>query len=114
MVDTPGASIDITRIKYGAGLILAAFVLLALVFTFAVWQFDTAQDVSAAVGAVAGVVGTIIGAFFGIQVGSAGREAAEAGRAKAEDAARTALAVMDPVVGERVASELRERARSTP
>jgi hypothetical protein len=114
MVDTPGTDMDLARIKYGAGLILAAFILLALVFAFAVWQFDTAQDVSAAVGVVAGVVGTIIGAFFGVQAGSAGREAAEAGRARAEDAARTALAMMDPDVGRRVASELRERSRSTP
>jgi hypothetical protein len=114
MADTAGAGMDLARIKYGAGLVLAAFVLLALVFAIAVWQFDTAQDVSAAVGAVAGVVGTIIGAFFGVQVGSAGREAAEIGRAEAEDAARTALAMLDPKVGQDIAADMRQRARSAP
>jgi hypothetical protein len=45
-------------------------------------------------------VGTIIGAYFGIQVGSSGKEVAEAGRAQAERAARIALAKMDPLVAD--------------
>jgi hypothetical protein len=84
-------------------LILAAFGLLGIVFVVAVWQFSAAADVSAAVGAVAGVVGTIVGAFFGAQIGSSGKETAEAGwaqaesgRAQAEKAARTALAKLQP------------------
>lgn len=114
MADTPGSGMDLARIKYGAGLILAAFVLLALVFTIAVWQFATAADVSAAVGAVAGVVGTIVGAFFGAQVGSAGRERSEHERAKAEETARMALASMDPGAAKDVNDELRALRQAAP
>ena len=55
-----------------------------------------AADVTAVVGSVATVIGTIMGAFFGVQVGSQGKEAAEAGRAKAESVTRKALAKLDP------------------
>jgi Na+/H+-dicarboxylate symporter len=55
-----------------------------------------AADVTVVVGSVAAVTGMIVGAFFGVQVGSSGKEAAEAGRAKAESTARKALAKMDP------------------
>jgi len=114
MADTPGTGLDQARIKYGAWLILAAFILLAVVFAIAVWQFSTAADVSAAVGAVAGVVGTIIGAYFGVQVGSSGKEAAESRRAQAEDAARTAMASLDPTMAEKVNAEIRSLRQSTP
>jgi hypothetical protein len=103
MAKHPIDSPDLARIRYGTRLILAAFGLLATVFLVAVWQFTTAADVSAAVGAVAGVVGTIVGAFFGAQIGSSGKETAEAGwaqaengRVQAERAARTALAKLQP------------------
>jgi hypothetical protein len=97
---TPGpgavASPDLARIKYGACLIGGAFVLLGIVFGVAVSRFTAAADVTAVVGSVATVVGTIVGAFFGIQVGSSGKEAVEAGRAKAESTARKALAKLEP------------------
>jgi hypothetical protein len=48
------------------------------------------------------VVGTIIGAFFGVQIGSAGKEAAETGRAHAERAARLALGKLEPQAAEDV------------
>ena len=87
---------DLERIKYGAWLIGAAFVLLAVVLGIAVWRFTVASDVAAVVGSVATVIGTIVGAFFGVQVGSSGKEAAEAGRAHAERATRLALGKLDP------------------
>jgi hypothetical protein len=95
MNQTPDSNADMTRIKYGAWLIVAAFVLLGIVFGIAVARFTTAADVTGAVGSVATVVGTIVGAFFGAQIGSAGKEAAEAGRTQAEHAARAALAKLD-------------------
>jgi hypothetical protein len=79
-VQKSAPSVDMARIRYGAGLIVAAFVLLGVVFGIAVSQFSTASDVTAVVGAVTTVVGTIIGAFFGVQAGASGKEAAEAGR----------------------------------
>lgn len=93
---------DLDRVKYGAWLVLAAFVLLAVVFAVAVTQFKSASDVTAVVGSVATVVGTIIGAFFGVQAGSSGKAAAEAGRTQAEQAARIALAKLDPAVADQV------------
>ncbi len=101
-VARPAPSADLVRIKYGAWLIGAAFVLLGLVFGIAIWQFSTAADVTAVVGSVTTVVGTIIGAFFGVQVGSSGKEAAENGRAHAERAARLALGKLDPHAAEDV------------
>jgi hypothetical protein len=97
------------RIRYGAWLIVAAFALLGVVVGVAVSQFSTASDVTAVVGSVTTVVGTIIGAFFGVQAGAAGKEAAEAGRTKAEagraqaeNAARVALAHLDPAAATQV------------
>jgi hypothetical protein len=95
-IQNPASSADLARIKYGAWLIGVAFVLLGVVFGVAVSQFTSAADVTAAVGSVATVVGTIIGAFFGVQAGSSGKEAAEAGRAHAERVSRLALAKLDP------------------
>lgn len=89
-------NVDMARVRYGAWLIGAAFVLLGVVFGVAVSQFTSAADVTAVVGSVATVTGTIIGAFFGVQVGSSGKEAAEAGRNHAEKITRAALAKMDP------------------
>jgi len=91
-----GSGADLARIRYGALLIVAAFALLGVVFGVAVTRFTGAADVTAVVGSVAAVIGTIVGAFFGVQAGSSGKETAEAGRAQAENAARTALAMLEP------------------
>jgi hypothetical protein len=72
-----GETADELRIKYGARLILAGFILLAIVVVGGLVKFDSGEDVSKIVLAVAGVVGTIIGTFFGVQAGSFGKERAE-------------------------------------
>ena len=72
----PSLSPDLTRVKYGALLIVAAFLFLGGVFGVAVSRFTAASDVTAVVGSVTTVVGTIVGAFFGVQAGSSGKEAA--------------------------------------
>jgi hypothetical protein len=89
-------SVDMIRVKYGACLIGAAFILLAVVFGIAVSRFTSAADVAAVVASVATVVGTIIGAFFGVQVGASGKEAAEANRDQAEKVTRAALSKLSP------------------
>ncbi len=94
--DSSTPSADLVRIQYGAWLIGASFVLLAVVLGVAASRFTAASDVAAVVGSVATVIGTIVGAFFGVQVGSSGKEAAEAGRAHAERATRMALGKLDP------------------
>jgi hypothetical protein len=97
---------DMLRIKYGAWLIVAGFVLLAVVLGLALWKFQTAADVTAVVGVVAGVIGTIIGTFLGVHVGSTGKEVAESGRAEAERVARIAMAHVPPADATAVTSEL--------
>jgi hypothetical protein len=100
--DSQVAAADLARIRYGACLIGAAFVLLGVVFGVAIMQFKAASDVVAVVGSVATVIGTIIAAFFGIQAASSSRAAAEAGRARAEQTARLALGKLDPQAAEEV------------
>jgi len=102
----PAPNADLLRIKYGAWLIASSFLLLGIVFGLAIWQFSAAADVTAVVGSVTTVVGTIIGAFFGVQIGSAGKEAAETGRAHAERAARLALGKLEPQAAEDVVQML--------
>jgi hypothetical protein len=97
---------DLTRIKYGAWLIAAAFLLLGTVFGVAVSRYRSAADVAAVVGTLATVTGTILGAFFGAQVGSAGKDAAEAGRRKAERTAQMALGKLDPTIADEVVRHL--------
>lgn len=99
-------SVDLARVRYGAWLIVVAFVLLGAVFGIAVAKFTAPADITAVVGSVAGVVGVIIGAFFGVQVGSSGKEAAEADRAQAERAARIALAKLEPREADQIMSYL--------
>lgn len=93
-------NVDMARVRYGAWLVGAAIVLLGVIFGIAASQFTAAADVTAAVGSVAIVVGTIIGPFFGVQVGSSGKEAAEAGRNQAERTARMALGKLDPAAAD--------------
>jgi hypothetical protein len=89
-------SVDVIRVKYGACLVAAAFILLAVVFAIAVSRFTAAADVAAVVASVATVVGTIIGAYFGVQVGTSGKEAAETQRDRAETITRAALSKLSP------------------
>jgi hypothetical protein len=100
------AEADMIRIRYGAYLIGAAFVLLGTIFGIAVWHYSAASDVVAVVGSVATVAGTILGAFFGAQLGAAGKETAEARRAQAERTTRMALGQMDPQVAEDLIKKL--------
>jgi hypothetical protein len=95
-------AVDLARIRYGASLIGAAFVLLGVVFGIAIMEFKAASDVVAVVGSVATVVGTIVAAFFGIQAASSSKASAEAGRAHAEQVARLALSRLDPQAAEDV------------
>jgi hypothetical protein len=99
-------SVDLTRVRYGAGLVVAAFVLLGVIFGIAMAKFSVPADVATVVGSVATGVGTIVGAYFGVQVGSSGKEAAEAGRAQAERAARIALARLEPQEADQIMSFL--------
>jgi hypothetical protein len=78
-------------LKYGSALILAVIgilILAAVVIWLACLKW-TATDITAICSVFTTLLGTLIGAFLGVQVGSAGKE-------KAENVARKALAALPP------------------
>lgn len=82
------------KVRFGFYAVLAGLATLTAMFIAVVVMFETATDVSTALGAVAGTVGTLVGAFFGIQVGTAGKE-------KAEDDAKKLAAIASPELAAR-------------
>jgi hypothetical protein len=102
------SSADLVRIRmrYGFGLIIASFALLGVVFGVAITQFSAAADVATVVGTVTTFLGTFFGAHFGSQAGASGKEAAEAHRARAEEALRVALGKLDPEAAQEVIMKL--------
>jgi len=87
---------DLARLRYGARLIGGAFLLLGVVFSIGAAKITGGAEMVAALGSMTTVVGTIIGAFFGVQIASHGKETAEAGRTRAEQAAQVALGKLNP------------------
>ena len=111
---TADSSVDRDRIKYGVWLSAAAFLLLGVVSGIGVTRMTVGSDMVAALGSVTTVVGTIIGAYFGVQIGSHGKEAAEAERTHAEAAARLALGKLDPKDADDVNQKLCEARAGSP
>ncbi len=103
------SGLDQARIKYGFWVVICGFVVVVLVLGLAMRNWTDAKDVIAVTGAVGGIVGSLAGAFFGVQVGSVGREKAEAERQQAQsqlqDAqtmARNLAALLSPAEAQRV------------
>jgi len=71
------------------GLFLAAVLVVFLVLSGG-FKAATAPDITSIVGLFTTTLGTLVGAFFGLQIGSAGKEAAEK---RAEDAQKKADAL---------------------
>lgn len=67
-------SIDTIRLKYNLIAIIAAFILLGMVFLYAITTATNANDITAVLSALTGIVGTIIGAYFGANVGAEGKQ----------------------------------------
>ena len=101
--------IEQMRIRYGLLIILAGFVLVALVSVVAIFRWDDATNTAAVIGATTSLVGTVVGAFLGVQVGSAGKERAEAARERSEEAARAAMAMLPPDSASRLQADLRRQ-----
>ena len=95
-------SADELRVRYGFWVVVIGLFIVGIIFVVSILKWSTAADVATAVGSLTGVVGTIIGAFFGIQVGSSGKEKAEADRATAEDKAMSLAAELPPDVAKNV------------
>jgi hypothetical protein len=78
------------RIRYGMIAIIAGLGTLAALYIVSVFYSSAgtnpeqvANNVVASMGAITGVIGSLVSAYFGIQLGTAGRERAEAQRDRA-------------------------------
>ncbi|OGO09954.1 MAG: hypothetical protein A3K46_05140 [Chloroflexi bacterium RBG_13_60_9] len=96
---------DELRVRYGFWVVVIGLAIVGIVFVVAILKWTTAADVATAVGSLTGVVGTIVGAFFGVQVGSSGKEKAEADRATAENKAMSFAAELPPELAKKVLSK---------
>jgi hypothetical protein len=79
------------RIRYGLIAVISGLVILAALYIASLYFFTSqgknteqmANNIVASMGVVTGVIGSLVSAYFGIQLGSAGRERAEAQRDRA-------------------------------
>jgi hypothetical protein len=81
-----GPGPDIMRMRYGFWIVVIGFavVLLALVLAIKLGEWKDVKDVTTLLSAVTGIVGGLAGAFFGVHVGAAGKEQANAERREAQ------------------------------
>ena len=87
---------DAARWRYGLWAVLGGSGVILLVCAIAILKYDTARDVGTAVGPAIAAIAALTGAYFGVQAGSAGRDAAEASRDQAQIQALQFAAVADP------------------
>jgi hypothetical protein len=59
-------------------------VLIGLVLVIAIGGMKDSKDLVSALSATTSIIGTLVGAYFGVHVGSAGKERAEADRDAAQ------------------------------
>jgi hypothetical protein len=88
------------------GLIIVAVLAMKLPVSTENWK---PSEISALIGGLTTFLGSVVGAFLGVQVGAAGKDKAEAARAKAEtdkdkaqETAKLALAALQPEEARRV------------
>jgi membrane associated rhomboid family serine protease len=97
--------LDHLRIRYGLWIILAGFVLVALVSVVSIFKWEDVTSVATAIGATTSLVGTVVGSFLGVQVGAAGKERAQADLRHVEEVARLALSMLPPEVARQIRDE---------
>jgi hypothetical protein len=102
MADVDAGQTDLLRIRLGFWVVVLGLGVLLAVAAASIARWEAAADVAMVVGSVSGVIGTIVGAFFGVQVGSAGRERAEAERRRAEERALRLAAELPPQEARRI------------
>ena len=102
----PPEEIEKLRLKYGFWIIISGFALVAFITAISTFRWTEVTSVATVVGAVTSLVGTVVGAFFGVQVGSAGKERAEAARERSDEMAKAALGMLPPESAEQLRSEV--------
>ena len=81
----PDPQVEMFRIRKAFWLAIIGLSIAAiLVIVLLAYGFKTSNDIVAIVGLFTSVLGTLVGAFFGLQIGSAGKEASEQRANKAE------------------------------
>ena len=101
----PDQQLDQLRIRYGLWIILAGFLLVALVSVVSIFKWEDVTSVATAIGATTSLVGTVVGSFLGVQVGAAGKERAQADLRHVEEVARLALSMLPPEVARQIRDE---------
>lgn len=98
-----------TSARWIYGLVAVGLGLVAIVASLLIVaiQFDKAADVGAVLGVVVAPIGTIVGAYFGVQAGSAGKEAADQNAKDANDKAVALAAAAEPTAAQDVLRALR-------
>ena len=86
--------------------IITGFALVFVITLISTFRWAEVTNVATVVGAVASLVGTVVGAFFGVQVGAAGKEKADAARERSEEGIRTALSMLPPEAAEQLRAEM--------
>ncbi len=97
--------VDRLRLRYGFWIIMSGFALIAFITVISIFRWAEVTNVATVVGAVSSLVGTVVGTFFGVQVGGAGKEKAEAARERSEELTRSALSMLPPETARRLRSE---------
>lgn len=102
-------TVDLVRMQYAfmigmTGILAAAFITLILIFL----GWKVASDIVAVVGLFTSASGTLVGTFFGLQVGSAGKEAEQQERQKIQRTTARALALLSPEQATRIFKNLEE------
>jgi hypothetical protein len=101
------------RWRYGLIVVVVAIAAIVVIFLIAAIRYPTAADGVALVSSVATAISTLAAAYFGIQVGSAGKEAAEKKKDEAKDVA-IALAADAPPNSEVAKTLVRRHAFGDP
>ncbi len=96
MADNQAPHSDSINSLYGLIIVMAGFAVVLATFILSLYKWSESKDVTAAVGSVTGVVGTLAGAFFGVHVGAAGKDRAEAQRDAAQNKLTQLAALMPP------------------
>jgi hypothetical protein len=94
--------IDRLRLRYGFWIITTGFALVFLITLIATFRWVEVTSVATVVGAVA----SLVGAFFGVQVGSVGKERADAERERSERGIKAALSMLPPEAAEQLRAEM--------
>ena len=96
------------KVILGFWLVVIGFAVILTAFLVAVIVFSSATDVGTSMAAITGTVGSLVGAFFGVQLGGAGKEKADAKKDEEADKAQKLAAVSDPKVAAQILGVDRE------